>query len=100
MTTEGLLMASAEVVVGPVVEPGENAVDQKTEGETSSEMSIVPPSLELCQVLRLQGLPQRLRTPAPRVLCRPSPLRRTKPCCTRSCYQALEHVVTFRYSKC
>ncbi|XP_077192461.1 TP53-target gene 5 protein [Paroedura picta] len=99
MTLEDPLMPSAEMVVDPVAEPSENMVDQNHEAEPSSEASTEPQSPDLYQVLSLQGLPQRLHMPAPRVLCRPSALRWTKPCCTRSCYETLDHVVTFPYSR-
>ncbi|NXK48669.1 T53G5 protein, partial [Chauna torquata] len=45
----------------------------------------------------LGTLPQRFHMPAPKVLCRPSAQRWVKPCCTRSCGESLEHVLTVRY---
>ncbi|XP_048353849.1 TP53-target gene 5 protein [Sphaerodactylus townsendi] len=100
ITSEGPLMPNAEVVDGPVAEPGENAVDQRSEAGPSSETPAEPQSLDLSQALRLKGLPQRLHMPAPKTLCRPSALRWVKPRCTRSCYESLDNVVTFRYSRC
>ncbi|XP_068928375.1 TP53-target gene 5 protein [Petaurus breviceps papuanus] len=37
-----------------------------------------------------EGLPKRIRVPAPRTLCRPSALRWVKRCCTRFCSACLE----------
>ncbi|XP_066834435.1 TP53-target gene 5 protein [Anser cygnoides] len=45
----------------------------------------------------LGTLPQRFHLPAPKVLCRPSAQRWVKPCCTRSCGESLEQVLTIRY---
>ncbi|XP_042317772.1 TP53-target gene 5 protein isoform X2 [Sceloporus undulatus] len=97
----------ADVVAEPIVDVAESVIDiekvtidKETEATPLAETSLEASSSELHEALTLKGLPQRLHMPAPRMLCRPSALRWVKPCCTRSCYENLEHVVTIRYSKC
>nr|XP_008115811.2 PREDICTED: TP53-target gene 5 protein [Anolis carolinensis] len=74
-------------------------IDKELEDKPLAGTSLESSSAKLNEALCLKGLPQRLRMPAPRVLCRPSALRWVKPCCTRSCYESLENVISIRYYK-
>ncbi|XP_034978036.1 TP53-target gene 5 protein [Zootoca vivipara] len=78
------------------MEVEEVALDKVAEPKSSSPEAA---SSDLYEALSLKGLPQRIHMPARRVLCRPSNLRWVKPCCTRSCSETLEHVVTIPYSE-
>ncbi|XP_029434188.1 TP53-target gene 5 protein isoform X2 [Rhinatrema bivittatum] len=77
---------------------------RKTDWEFNEQCSqdphpLPPPQLPIAyQNQWFDGIPQRLQLPAPKVLCRPSPLRWIKPCCTRSCDESLEKPITFQYS--
>ncbi|XP_021272538.1 TP53-target gene 5 protein isoform X1 [Numida meleagris] len=86
-------------------EPEEAAGNPET-SSTSSSMDTAkdaqtgtwPAAVEDKQDL-LVTLPQRFRMPARKVLCRPSPQRWVKPCCTRSCGESLERTLTIRYPR-
>ncbi|KAH0619095.1 hypothetical protein JD844_018761 [Phrynosoma platyrhinos] len=97
----------ADVVAEPVVDIAESVtdiekvtIDNEVEAKPLAETSLEASSSELYEALCLKGLPQRLHMPAPKMLCRPSALRWVKPCCTRSCNETLEHVITIHYSEC
>ncbi|XP_033009872.1 TP53-target gene 5 protein [Lacerta agilis] len=92
---------NVSVIDEPAMEVEEVAKDKAAEPKSSTEAtSPEPASSELYEALSLKGLPHRIHMPARRVLCRPSNLRWVKPCCTRSCSETLEHVVTIPYSEC
>ncbi|XP_069468274.1 TP53-target gene 5 protein [Ambystoma mexicanum] len=81
----------------------------RTSNESTNVQNMLGPSPEsICSVTPassyeillsqwFNSLPQRLILPSPRVLCRPSPLRWVKPCCTRSCEHCLENNNIFQY---
>lgn len=83
----------------PVMTDSENTIENTSEATTSPETALESLSAEQYEALSLKNLPQQLHMPAPKMLCRPSALRWTKPCCTRSCSENLEHVVTIQYSE-
>ncbi|XP_025029188.1 TP53-target gene 5 protein [Python bivittatus] len=100
VTSEDNLSSNANVVVEPIMDIAEVSIDKEVEDDCFPETSLEAPSSELFEALCLKGLPQRFHMPAPRTLCRPSALRWTKPCCTRSCNETLEHIITIHYSEC
>nr|XP_020644931.1 TP53-target gene 5 protein [Pogona vitticeps] len=106
INSEDPLQPITDVIVEPVLEIGEPVldvdkvtIDKEIEAKPSVETSLEASS-DLYEALCLKGLPQRFHMPAPKMLCRPSAMRWVKPCCTRSCYETLEHVITIPYSKC
>ncbi|XP_053105469.1 TP53-target gene 5 protein [Hemicordylus capensis] len=100
VTSEKPPNPDADMVSEPVMDVDEVTLDKEIDASATSEPPLESTSSELYKALCLKGLPQRLHMPAPKMLCRPSTLRWTKPCCTRSCYETLEHIFTIHYSEC
>ncbi|KAJ7331967.1 hypothetical protein JRQ81_014147 [Phrynocephalus forsythii] len=106
IASEDPLKPPEDVIVEPVLDFGEPVldadkvtIDNEIEAKPSAEISLEASSSDFYEALCLKGLPQRFHMPAPKMLCRPSALRWTKPCCTRSCCETLDHVITTHYSK-
>ncbi|XP_039207260.1 TP53-target gene 5 protein isoform X2 [Crotalus tigris] len=100
ITSEDNLSPNANVVIEPAMDVAKRSIDKEVEDGCFPETSLKASTSEHYEALSLKGLPQRFHMPAPRVLCRPSALRWTKPCCTRSCNETLEHITTINYSEC
>ncbi|XP_060545544.1 TP53-target gene 5 protein isoform X2 [Pantherophis guttatus] len=94
------LSSNADMVIEPVIDITKVSIDKEVEDDCFPETSLKASTSGCYEALCLKGLPHRFHMPAPRMLCRPSALRWTKPCCTRSCNESLEHIITINYSEC
>uniref|UniRef100_A0A8C6VAC8 Uncharacterized protein n=1 Tax=Naja naja TaxID=35670 RepID=A0A8C6VAC8_NAJNA len=100
VTSADRLSSNADTVIEPVMDIAKVSIDKEIEEDCFPETSLKASTSRCYEALCLKGLPQRFHMPAPRMLCRPSALRWTKPCCTRSCNESLEHIITINYSEC
>ncbi|XP_044296127.1 TP53-target gene 5 protein [Varanus komodoensis] len=99
-TSEDPPRSTESVAAEPILVIEEVAIDKEAVVYPSAGASLESSSSDLDEALSLKGLPRRFQMPAPKTLCRPSALRWIKPCCTRSCNETLEHVITIHYSEC